>query len=765
MKRKFLLSILAFGIIVSAFSEKATMELTFTAEDNGQYGPLWSSIFIENLTQGGDISLQPPDTILVIDYTTSIGDNETIDENTFSVSQNYPNPFKGKTKVNLYLQESDDIKITVRDILGRELAYYENTLNRGTHSFAFYPGNEKYYLLTVTGNQTSQTIKMLNTGSHTTNSEKCKIVYTGNKGNISGFKSQRLRRVAPALAEQAINDFAFNLGDSLQYTGYALTAGCYGSAVIQHKPQEDTIYVFDILEGLRCPGTPTVTDIDGNTYNTVQIGDQCWMNENLKTTTYQNGIPIPNVIDPDEWEDLTTGAYVWYDNDISWKYLYGALYNWYATVDANSLCPTGWHVPTHDEWTALTDFIGFNPPPGNRLKSCRQVNSPYGWGCNTTEHPRWNESDENGYDWYGFSGLPGGGRYNYGLFYNVGDYGIWWSSTESSSNNAWACALVYDYGGVNVSSGIGGTKPRGFSVRCLRHDEPTSEFIGEPTSGIAPLTVNFTDQSTNYPTSWQWDFGDGNSSTQQNPAHTYNTDGIYTVSLAVSNGYSSDTKIKTNYIYVGVSGLPCPGTPTVTYEGQVYNTVLIGSQCWLKENLNVGEMINGSENMSNDGTIEKYCYGNDPANCTTYGGLYQWDEMMQYTTTQGVQGICPPDWHLPTDEEWKQLEGTVDSQYGYPDPEWDSTGWRGLDAGERLKSENGWYGNGNGSDWYGFAGLPGGYRHTNGSFSNLTNYASFWSSSEAVPFTCHRDLHYSNDQVFRGLNDPAVGFSVRCVLD
>ena len=158
MKTKTLLSILALGLIVSAFSQKATMELTFTAENNGQYVPL-DSILIENLTQGGDTTLFAPDTVLVLDYILRIGDNEAIWENSFSVSQNYPNPFKGKTEVNLYLPEMETIKITVRDILGGELAQYENTLKRGNHSFAFYSGNEKYYLLTVTGKQTIKTIK------------------------------------------------------------------------------------------------------------------------------------------------------------------------------------------------------------------------------------------------------------------------------------------------------------------------------------------------------------------------------------------------------------------------------------------------------------------------------------------------------------------------------------------------------------------------------------------------------------------------------
>ena len=164
---------------------------------------------------------------------------------------------------------------------------------------------------------------------------------------------------------------------------------------------------------------------------------------------------------------MTTGAYAWYNNDIGWKVSYGALYNWYATVDANGLCPTGWHVPTDAEWTALTTYIGgTGAPHGNELKSCRQVNSPLGGACNTSDHPRWNEhGTQYGTDDYRFSGLPGGGRYSSGPFFNIGSYGFWWSSTEGSSTRAWDRSLGYDYGGVMLGYNY---KQIGWSVRCLR---------------------------------------------------------------------------------------------------------------------------------------------------------------------------------------------------------------------------------------------------------------------------------------------------------
>ncbi len=450
MKTKTLLSILALGFIVSAFGQN-TLELTFIAENNGQHIQL-DSILIENLTQGVDTTLYAPDTVLIVDYITGLSYEEKIDENTFFVSQNYPNPFKGKTKVNLYLPESNDIKISIRDILGREQLHYENTLKRGNHVFSFYPGNEKYYLLTITGKQTSKTIKMLNSNNNIATKGICRIVYTGSGDNEISFKSQR-----------AINSFVFSFGDELKFTGYSE----FGERIITDSPTASQTYTFQYAVGAPCPGMPTITDIDGNTYNTVQIDSQCWMKENLKTTTYQNGTPIPNVTDDNTWHNLTTGAYVWYDNDISWKNSYGALYNWHTTGDANGLCPTGWHVPSNDEWTVLTNFIGgINSPQGNELKSCRQVNSPLGGDCNTTEHPRWNQdSNEWGTDNYGFSGLPGGSRFYNGPFNYIGDYGYWWSTTQSGLYNASGLYLGYNAG--NVYMGVNDVQI-GFSVRCLR---------------------------------------------------------------------------------------------------------------------------------------------------------------------------------------------------------------------------------------------------------------------------------------------------------
>ena len=216
------------------------------------------------------------------------------------------------------------------------------------------------------------------------------------------------------------------------------------------------------------------------------------------------------------------------------------------------------------------------------------------------------------------------------------------------------------------------------------------------------------------------------------------------------------------YTFHFATNIPCPGTPTVEYEGQIYNTIQIFSQCWMKENLNVGTMIPGNQEMTDNEIMEKYCYENDTYNCNIYGGLYQWDEMMQYTTTEGTQGICPSGWHLPTDEEWKVLEGSVDSHFGIGDQIWDFGDFRGHDAGTNLKTSSGWNGGGNGIDLLGFSGLPGGDCYGPGNFINI-GYNGYWRSSTSV---CARCLNYDRSGVCRTLMFPAGwGFSARCIRD
>jgi uncharacterized protein (TIGR02145 family) len=200
-----------------------------------------------------------------------------------------------------------------------------------------------------------------------------------------------------------------------------------------------------------------ISDIDGNVYNTVTIGTQVWMSENLKTTKYNDGTTaIPNITDNTAWEALTTGAFSWYNNDATtYKATYGALYNWYA-IDISSnggknVCPTGWRLPTDGEWTTLTTYLGGESVAGGKLKE--------------TGTTHWTTPNDGATNESGFTALPGGYRYYSGSYSTIGNYGYWWSSTETSPAYAWYRSMSFNTTDVLRSSH---SKQNGFSVRCLR---------------------------------------------------------------------------------------------------------------------------------------------------------------------------------------------------------------------------------------------------------------------------------------------------------
>lgn len=204
----------------------------------------------------------------------------------------------------------------------------------------------------------------------------------------------------------------------------------------------------------------------------------------------------------------------------------------------------------------------------------------------------------------------------------------------------------------------------------------------------------------------------------------------------------------------------------ISYAGREYNTIVIGDQCWMAENLNVGTTIDCEQEQSDNGLMEKYCYEDLESNCDVYGGLYQWNEAMQYSNTSGARGICPSGWHIPTDNEWKILEGFVDSQYGIGNAVWDQTGYRGHDAGLNLKSIEGWFEYGNGLDLFGFNALPAGLRTLGGNNMNLTRLAYFYTSDQPGPYTAYSRWFYDvEDRINRSEEDRNYGFSIRCIKD
>jgi uncharacterized protein (TIGR02145 family) len=184
---------------------------------------------------------------------------------------------------------------------------------------------------------------------------------------------------------------------------------------------------------------------------TVTIGSQVWMTKNLDVSTFRNGDPIPEVKTAEEWEKATKKkkpVWCYNDNNPVNGVKYGKLYNWFAVNDPRGLAPEGYRVPSDQDWTALSNYLGGEEAAGNPMKST------YGW-------------NENGYgtNSSGFLGLPGGHCSISGKFYDIGNGGCWWSSTEDNTGGAWVRILYYNSG---VLIREGGLKEGGFSVRCVK---------------------------------------------------------------------------------------------------------------------------------------------------------------------------------------------------------------------------------------------------------------------------------------------------------
>ena len=195
----------------------------------------------------------------------------------------------------------------------------------------------------------------------------------------------------------------------------------------------------------------TVQDKSGNFYNTVAIGTQVWFKENLRTKKYRSGALIPVVTNTDT--STLVGQMYYYNNDSLTNYsIYGALYNWQATQNSDSLCPVGWHVSTDAEWTTLTTFLGGTGVAGGKIKAIGTI--------------YWNSPNSDATNEIGFSGLPGGYRYSDGSFYLIRDYVFFWSATEFDSSNAWLRYVLNNDGGVYRYNDI---KSVGASVRCLKN--------------------------------------------------------------------------------------------------------------------------------------------------------------------------------------------------------------------------------------------------------------------------------------------------------
>jgi uncharacterized protein (TIGR02145 family) len=535
-------------------------------------------------------------------------------------------------------------------------------------------------------------------------------------------------------------------------------------------------------------GTSTVT-YGSQTYNTVQIGAQCWLRENLNAGTQIAGTVVPDNTAPTLNDPTTVSKWCYNDAEANCT-ADGGLYTWAeANALANScntatctpavpsqgICPTGWHIPTHNEYTTLERTICTS---GTCTTDFPIDATTAGWR-GTDEGSKLSMLTLNGNNSSGFTGILPGFNVTGGSFLNRSAYGYIWSASAFSSTDAWRRTWGSGYASIYRGNY---TKGNGFSVRCIKSaisPSVTTNSTTTITSDSALGNGNITDTGGENPTrSIEW----GTVSGTYTSSCTAGTGGVGTYSCSLTGLNPSTTyyvrakatnSAGTTYgseISFTTTAFVC-GTSTVFYGGQTYNTVQIGTQCWFKENLNVGTRIAGTAmptdpapTLNNPSTVSKWCYGDTETNCTNEGGFYSWAEANALASTCNTttctpsvpnQGICPTGWHIPTDAEFKTLEMYL----GMTQAQADATGYRGTDQGSKLSM---FTLNGNNSS--NFTALMAGDRLTDGSFGYRGTNADFSTSSPSSTTTAFcRVLGSSYSTVYRTAFSKIYGFSVRCL--
>ena len=450
MRKLFLLLLLL--LCMAGWAQNLTLSFSGRHANTGAYVQL-SRVEITNQTRGWTDVLTYPDTVATLTDGTGINDNLGA---VFGLSQNTPNPFSGTTYVNLSLPEGGAVTLEACDVNGRVVISRSFvSMQPGTHVLRVNLAAAGVYLLTARQSGKVSTVRMVNQRS-------------GGENSMERIGSRDISKTKGNI------DHPFAYGDSMIYKGYTMIPGqeLESEVVAQIQNQPETIILYfsatTLFDGQPCPGAATVTDYDNNTYNTVQIGDQCWMKENLRTTHYADGTTVASRYAP--------------NNDESNVATYGYLYNWPAVMHGSAssssnpsnvqgICPAGWHMPSDAEWTQLTTYVHDN---GYQCTDCNGSNYWSHVDCIAkalAAQTDWNSYNNDacapGYDLStnnatGFSAVPAG-YYCGGYYFGLDAY--YWTTSQFNSSEAYFrsldCCVDYVWKGNDYKS-------QGYSVRCVR---------------------------------------------------------------------------------------------------------------------------------------------------------------------------------------------------------------------------------------------------------------------------------------------------------
>ena len=397
-----------------------------------------TNVKVENLSSGITVNV-PAGDVLRLSLTTGLNDINSQEQSYIKV---YPNPVKENLTFELLPPAAGDAIISVTDISGREIISYREYLDNSRQTFLISGIQEGFHIINARGKGYQYSSKFISAGS-----SPGKPLISRISDNKSGENEPS--KMKESKGTSAYVDMNFHSGEILKYTA---TSG-NNKTIMTGSPTGNTSVSFSFTE---------CKDGDNNYYPVVKINNQIWMAENLKTTKYKNGTtPIPNVTDSEQWRFLETPAYCLWDNNAAYKDVYGALYNAF-TVNTGNLCPTGWHVPSWDEWKTLEVSIGVTPDQANIE----------GWTSTTegnelkeTGTSHWAEPNLDATNEWGFTALPAGYRTSAGVPEGLQGYAVWWSNTPYSTVENRSLLLVSSYGYIfNYCFNNRG----GLSVRCLK---------------------------------------------------------------------------------------------------------------------------------------------------------------------------------------------------------------------------------------------------------------------------------------------------------
>lgn len=640
----------------------------------------------------------------------------------------FPNPMEDYSTLEFETPENGSVEVDLYNGTGMKLAQVQKMLPPGRHSYQVSGINSGIYLVRISVSGYMFGGKLI---SNSTGSDRASLVYLNSVVNEDA--AEMLKNT------EGLNTLEFQQGDKLLFT---MKSGDY-STTITAIPEADQSIAGNFYN---------CVDMDNNVYPVVEIGTQVWMAANLKTTKYNDGTPIPNITTT-QWANLSSPAYSWRKNDPAFRDPYGALYNWH-TVNTGKLCPSGWHVPSEDEYMALESFVGGNSVAGSRLKETgtRHWDSPNSYSDNNS----------------GFSMIGGGYRTHDGGtdFFEFERSGYLWSSTQS--DGASAKYRGFGVGFARIDRGTS-NKSTGFSVRCLLNEKGPVVNTAEA-SNITKTSATCQGIATCGPDSHISERG-----------FCWNTGGNPDINSNVTPGISSPdgqfsatlTSLQQNTVYylrayASIDGKNVYGNivsfrtlqesgKLTDFDGNEYKTVTIGTQTWMAENLKTTHFRNGvaipearkaEEWITMTSPAFSWRNNNMEGYKNPYGALYNWLAVKD-------ENLCPAGWHTPSESEFKTLEEALGGRAvaGGALKEAGTAHWASPNTGATNSS--------------GFTMLPGGYRTSGGgaAFYELGRSGYLWSSTGWYKLEAAYYWVFSKDGIKseQGVSEIQTGFSVRCL--